>query len=946
MSVLAAVIAAWLIVPLAPLAVRLCGRFAGWPLAALTLVPLGILTAARTAGGVTTYQVPWIPSLDVALRLRLDGLGFLFALLVLGIGAIVLIYSSSYLRSPRSPGYYLLMTGFAASMLTLVLADDLLVLFVCWEFTTLCSYLLILRSGPQAKGPATRTLLVTVGGGLALLGAVALIIATTGTTHLTAAIAHPAWGEDPVFAGIAAALIAVAAMTQSAQFPFHSWLPDAMVAPAPVSAYLHAAAMVKAGIYLLMLFAPAASQTGLWPVILIAVGLFTSVMGGVFALGQDDIKKLMAYSTVSQLGLLVAVIGVGTDAAMLAAAVHVLAHALFKSSGFMAVGMVEKRTGTRSLRELHGLWRTMRLESVLMALAMASMAAVIPMLGFVSKELILEAFLQSPWGTGLAWSLALIVSAGAVFTVAYSARVLLPSLPGEPTEVAPRREYAAMTFTVGLTALLGALSGILVPLLTPIAHPAAGAASPEGGEHLHALSLWHGINPALLMSVAAWVLGILLAIGYGRRAASAPLPAFPIQGTRIVQALHDGVISFGHRVGDLTRRDTTAGQLSIPLAIIGAGALAAPFLWRGMPAFHRIAPSDLLLTSMLAVGVIAMIIAARRLTAVISASIVGFGVVLWFFTLGASDVAMTQLMVEILTVVVMVLVLRRMSTRFPHERRRQRSAAIIAAVAVGVTTSLATLIFTGHRDLSAAGEHFMDQAYELTGGVNIVNTILVDFRALDTFGELVVLALAAVSITSLLQARPLIEGPPQRRPNEKLADPVLNTALLRVTGKVLIPVMVVVSVIVFLRGHNATGGGFIAALIGAAVLVFLYLAAPTDRVRAMNLPYLGIAGAGVVIAALTGFVGLLEGSFLRALHADILGYHFTTALLFDLGVYLAVLGVILGSVSRLGTPGRGGDDGDPAPEPDAPPPGESVEPAGEAEECSSLERDPQEVTER
>ncbi|MGP9536499.1 hydrogen gas-evolving membrane-bound hydrogenase subunit E [Brachybacterium sp. AOP43-C2-M15] len=908
MSVLGAVIAAWLIVPLSPLATRVFGRFAGWPLAALMLVPLGLLAGARITGEGLTFAVAWIPTIDVHLRLRLDGLSLLFSLLVLGIGAVVLVYSSSYLRSPRSPGFYALMTGFAASMLTLVVADDMVLMFVSWEFTTLCSYLLILRSGPQAKGPATRTLLVTVGGGLSLLGAVALIIATTGTTHLTAALQHEAWSTDPVFATTAAALVAVAAMTKSAQFPFHSWLPDAMVAPAPVSAYLHAAAMVKAGIYLLLLFAPAAAHSALWPVVLISVGLLTSVMGGVFALAQDDIKKLMAYSTVSQLGLIVAVIGVGTDAAMIAASAHVLAHALFKAAGFMAVGMIEKRTGTRDLRELRGLWRTMRLEMVLLILALASMAAVIPTFGFVSKELILEAFLHSPWGEGTSWMLALVVAGGAVFTVAYSARMVLPVLGGERMTVAPRREYAAMTFTIGLTALLGTVGGLAIGLLSPIVHPAAAAASPQGGLELPGLHLWHGLTAALLLSAATWVLGGAVAVIHGRRlAAGAAVPTFPVQGTAVVQGVHDGIIRLGHRVGGLTRFDSTAGQLAIPLTIIGSSVLVAPLLWRGMPPFHSVTIHDLLLTVMLAVGLVAVIGSVRRLTAVVSASIIGFGVVLWFFVLGASDVAMTQLTVEILTVVVMVLVVRRMSTRFPRTSRSRSVAAAVAAVLVGSAATLATLVFTGHRDLSTVGEYFLREAEELTGGTNVVNTILVDFRALDTFGEMVVLALASVSLTALLQARPLTEGPPARTPNERLADPVLNSVFLRVAGRVLIPVMVVVSIIVLLRGHNATGGGFIAALIGAGVIGYVYLAAPSDAVRALRLPYLGIAGAGIVVAAVTGLVGVaLEGSFLRAVHADILGYHFTTALVFDLGVYLAVLGVILGAVSRLGT-GEGSD---------------------------------------
>lgn len=916
MSPLVAVIAAWAVVPLAPVATRLAGRFAGWPLALVLMAPLALVVGSYRPGEVSTASVPWIPAIDVALRLRLDGLGLLFSLLVLGIGAIVLIYSSSYLRAPRSPGFYLLMTAFAASMLTLVLADDLLVLFISWEFTTLCSYLLILRSGPQAKGPATRTLLVTVAGGLSLLAAVATIIAVTGTTHLSAALSHEAWTSNPTFATVVALLVVMAAMTKSAQFPFHSWLPDAMVAPAPVSAYLHAAAMVKAGIYLLMLFAPAASHAAVWPVVLIGVGLLTSVMGGVIAVFRTDIKSLMAYSTVSQLGLMVAVIGVGTDAALMAASVHVVAHALFKASGFMAVGMIEKRTGTRELGELHGLWRAMPLEVVLVGLAMASMAAVIPLFGFVSKELILEAFLHSPFGTGISWLLAIIVAVGAAFTVAYSARVLLPTVGGEPMEVKRRREYAAMTGTVGLTALAGLVLGPLPALVEPITAPAARSSSPAGGEQIPYLSLWHGINPALILSLLSLAGGLTLAVWLGRHlAAGGTIRRSRLDGARIVQDMHDGVIALGNRVGALTRFDSTAGQLAVPLVLIGLSVLATPFLWQGMPGFHAaVNLYDVLLMVVIAVGLYAVTTAARRLTAVVSAGIIGFGVVLWFFLLGASDVALTQLTVEVLTVVAMVLVLTRMSTRFPREGRPRAIRAGVIAVLVGAAATVATLTFTGHRDLSPVGEYFMAEAEGLTGGTNIVNTILVDFRALDTLGEMVVLALAAVSITALLQARRPIDGPPARTPARALADPLVNSMFLRVLARVILPAMVAVSALALLRGHNATGGGFIAALIGAAVIVYVFLASPTDRVKALEKSYLALAGSGILVAVITGLVGLAEGSVLRPLHADILGYHFTTALVFDLGVYLAVLGVILGAVNQLGVKNAPEDETEDAPE--------------------------------
>lgn len=899
MSLLLAVGAVWLLVLVSPLLVRFSGRYAGWPLAAGLLIVLGIIVGVRSGGDVRE-ATSWIPAIEVAFRLRLDGLSFLFSVLVLAVGAIVLAYSSSYLRAPRSTGFYMLMSAFAAAMLTLVLADDLVVLFVAWELTTLCSYLLILRSGPSAKEPATRTLLVTAAGGLCLLGAVVMMIVRTGTSDVTAVLAHPAWGEDPVFATIAAVLVAVAAMTKSAQFPFHSWLPDAMVAPAPVSAYLHAAAMVKAGIFLLLLFAPAASQTEVWAPLLIVVGLVTALLGAFIAVRRRDLKELLAYSTVSQLGLLVATIGVGTPTAMLAATVHVVAHALFKSSGFMAVGLIERRAGTRDLRRLRGLWRAMPWDSAMIVLAAASMAGVIPLLGFVSKELIFGAFLGIPAGTVMGWTLAAIVAAGAVLTVAYSARIVLPVLPGPRAEVSPWRATVGMSSAVTVTAVAGAVFGLGVTGLNGLVRPAAADAAGAPLTDVYELALWHGLNAPLLLSTVAVAAGATVAVLYGRRDGTREERPTGVSGTAIVQGIQDGTIVFGRRVGDLTRFDSPAANLTVPIVLICVGGLALPGLWGGFPEFSSWSPLDALLLALAAAGMLVVVVARARLTAIIAIGVVGFAVVLWFFLLGASDVALTQLLVEILTVVVMILVLRRMPRRFGRERPSRKRLAAVVAVAAGAVAAVTALVFTGHRELSPVGEFFLREAEELTGGTNVVNTILVDFRALDTLGELVVLAIGAVALAALLDARRPVERPVPPPAYAVLADTGSNAVFLMSLARLLVPVMVIASAYALLRGHNAPGGGFIAALIGAAAIVLAYLSAPTDEVPRVERPYLAIAGSGIVVATGTGLLGLLEGSFLRPLHLDIFGLHLTTALVFDLGVYLAVLGVILAAVNRLG----------------------------------------------
>lgn len=899
-SILLAVVLAWALVAVSPLLVRVSGRSAGWPLAGGLLGVLGVVVAVRLGEGDVWEAVSWVPAIDVALRLRLNGISFLFALVVLVIGAIVLVYSSSYLRAARSTGFYVLMTAFAASMLTLILADDLVVLFVAWELTTLCSYLLILRSGPAAREPATRTLLVTAAGGLCLLGAVVVIIVRTGTSDLSVALGHQAWGEDSTFATVVAVLVAVAAMTKSAQFPFHAWLPDAMVAPAPVSAYLHAAAMVKAGIFLLMVFAPATSQAAVWPVLLVTVGLVTAVMGAFFAVRRRDLKELLAYSTVSQLGLLVAVIGLGTPEAMLAASLHVVAHALFKSSAFMGVGLIERRAGTRDLRELRGLRRAMPWDAAMLVLAASSMAGIAPLLGFVSKELVFEAFLTSPGGALISWTLVVVVTAGAMLTVAYSARIVLPTLPGTSAQVLPWRASAGMSVAVSVTALAGLLLGLIVPVLDDVVRPAAADAAGVDVGEVYGLALWHGVNASLLLSLAAILAGLVVAVAYGRARGSSPERAAYISGVAVVQGAQDGIIAFGRRVGDLTRFDSPAANLTTPIVLVGLGAFALPGLWRGWPEHaSSFSPLDALLLVVIVAGILAVARAGAQLTAVIAVGVVGFAVVLWFFVLGASDVALTQLLVEILTVVVMILVLRRLPRRFATADRRRRLLAGVAALAAGVVATVAALVFTGHRPLSGVGEFFLKEAEELTGGTNVVNTILVDFRALDTLGELVVLGVSAVALTALLEARRLVERAVPQAASRALADPRANAVFLGTLERALVPVMLLASAYALLRGHNAPGGGFIAALVGAAAIILSYLSAATDEVPRVERPYLPIAGAGIIVAVGSGLLGLVEGSFLRPLHFDVLDLHLTTALVFDLGVYLAVLGVILAAVNRL-----------------------------------------------
>ncbi len=889
---------------------RATGRDAGWLLALPLLAAAGMVVAASTStAGAAEQRLDWMPSIGVDLALRLDGLALLFALLVLVIGAGVLAYSARYLQPGRHGAFYGLMSGFAAAMLLLVLADDLVVLFVAWEATTLCSFFLIARSGLPAREPAIRTLLVTAAGGLSLLAAVVVVAVNTGTTQLSAALADPAWTQDAGFATTVAVLVVVAALTKSAQFPFQAWLPDSMIAITPVSAYLHAAAMVKAGIYLLLRFSPALSGVGAWELLLIGCGAITAVLGAVAALRRYDQKELLAYSTISQLGLIVVLIGVGTPAALTAAIAHTVAHALFKAALFMLVGVIEREAGTRDIRHLAEVRVQMPFTVTAVVLAAASMAGVPLLLGFVSKEAIFAALLEAPGPAW--WSIVLtgVVAATAALTFAYSGRIVLGALGGPGRE---RVTEASVSFWVvpAACALAGLVLGVAPFLLDALVSDASSAA--VGSDVDAHLALWHGFNAPLVVS--------LLVLGTGTAAVLARRPVdhwlaprrFPFSGLDVVDALRAATIRAGATVGGWTGSTAPRRHLAIPVVGLCVIALAGVLTVRGLPAVvgDPTRPLDWVLVALIAGSVVAAVRAQSRIAAIVVVGVVGFTMTLWFFALGAADVALTQLLVEILTVCVMVLLLRRLPARFRRSARRDRLPAGILAVAAGGATTLGVWALTGRREMSDAADYYLRDGERVTGGANIVNTILVDFRALDTLGELTVLGVAGVAIAALLQARHLSPAQPvAMRTRSPIADAGDNAVFARSASRLLGPVVVLLSLFLLLRGHQEPGGGFIAALIGGAGFALVYLSAPSDQAARVRWPYLALIGAGVAVGAGTGFLGYVDGSFLTPLHAELLGFKLTTALIFDVGVYLAVIGIVLAAFNLLGR-GRGRDEHD------------------------------------
>ena len=915
-------------------ATKVIRRNAGW-LAAVGLGALTLAVASRVPEilngsgsslglGVVTETAPWIPSLDIALRLRLDGLAALFLIIVLGVGALVMAYSARYMSKhsrQAHTGYFGWMLLFAFAMTGLVLADDLILLFVFWELTTLCSFFLINRSGDKAGPPAVRTLLVTAMGGLSLLLAVVLIVIRTGTTVVSEALASGVWADDPSFTATIAVLVALAAMTKSAQFPFHMWLPDAMVAPTPVSAYLHAAAMVKAGIYLMMLFSPALGGTVVWQAILISAGLITAVMGAVFAMRCFDLKEIMAYSTVSQLGLIVALIGIGTPAALATAALYTLSHALFKASLFMVVGIVDHQAGTRDIRILRGLWRRMPVTFITTLLAGLSMAGVPPLLGFIAKEYLLGQMLKADDLPGLGLALTSIVVFASATTFAYTGRILLGAFSdyrgtnrdvkeddGHKLKVDIREANATFVAWALLPALLGLALGPAIAVLYPLIGAAGSAAA--GEQYTASFVLYAGLTRELALSATVVLLG-LLAISQRRR-----LDTFferrilKFRAIDVVEGIRTGAIALGARLGNATRTDAPAQHLAAPWVILGLVAVAAILITPSAGSVVTAGEpwSDLLWLILLAATVIPAVMTRSRVIALILVGGAGFVVALWFFALGAIDVGLTQLLVELLTVVALLLVVRRLPSVFHPVARSRQVVSAAVAIGVGVLATLATFAFTGRREMSEVGQYFLDEAYTDTGGTNVVNTILVDYRALDTFGELTVIAVAGIVLIGMLLSRPML---PERAStvaawaNTALARTIDNSLPVRMMARWSAPFIILLSFYLFWRGHYEAGGGFIAALVGATGFALAYLGASADREARVAWPYRGLLASGVIVAVLSGVWGYAAGSFLKPVRFDIPlpwggEYGFTSAMVFDLGVYLAVLAIIIAVLNELG----------------------------------------------
>ncbi|WP_219419264.1 hydrogen gas-evolving membrane-bound hydrogenase subunit E [Pseudonocardia nigra] len=709
--------------------------------------------AGPALGEGVTATTTWAPALGLALSFRLDALALAMIVLVSGIGAVILVYCIGYFGadSPEAPRSAALLLAFAGAMLGLVLADDLLTLYVFWELTSIASFLLIGQSGEQRteSRAAVQALLVTVLGGLGMLLGFVLLGEAAGTYRISEILADPPRGG---LVTAALLLILLGAFTKSAQLPFHPWLPAAMVAPTPISAYLHAASMVKAGVYLVARLAPGFADLAVWWVPVVLAGLGTMIIGGWRALGATDLKKLLAFGTVSQLGFLMVLLGAGGRIAALAGVAMLLAHGLFKAPLFMAVGAIDHATGTRDLRELSGLGTALPGTAVAAALAAASMAGLPPFLGFVGKEAAFEAFLHEGGMRG--WTVALGLLLGSVLTAAYSARFLWGAFARKPGVEATsvHAPGAVLTTPSWLCAVVGLALGLGYPLVDALAGAYAAAYPDESGYHL---ALWHGLGLPLLFSAVAIGGGLLL------HAARGTVTGLVGRIPADAQRAYERTIAGTGRVAVGVTGRLQAGSLPAYLGVIlvtfvllpgTATVLAA--VWPGdQPLYH--AAMQVPLGLAVVVAALALVRARRRFTAVLLVGVIGYGVGGLFIVEGAPDLALAQFLVETLSLVAFVFVLRRLPASFQQQRspRRVQLPKALVAAAGGLAVAGIAVVLSGARvgPSSTSGE-FARLAPTEAGADNIVNAILVDFRALDTVGEISVLFIAAAGVASLVLA--------------------------------------------------------------------------------------------------------------------------------------------------------------------------------------------------
>ena len=932
----------------APLLVARWGRLAFYPLA---LVPLGSLiwvglnwpTDERTPA----VHIPWLPELSMDITLRFDSLAAIMSVLVLAIGALVLFYCAEYFHhhegriEKRLPSFAAELVAFSGAMFGLVVSDNMLLLYIFWETTTVLSFLLVGHYAERAtsRRAATQALLVTTFGGLAMLVGIIVLGNLSGTYLLSELLAAPPTG---LAASVGIALVLIGALSKSAIVPMHFWLPGAMAAPTPVSAYLHAAAMVKAGVYLVARLTPGFSETAFWRPMVVVLGLLTMLLAGWRAVREYDLKLILAFGTVSQLGLITVMVGTGGPDMMLAGLAMVCAHAMFKAALFMVVGVIDHATGTRDIRKLAGLGRAHRPLLVIAVGATASMAALPPFFGFVAKEADLETVRHSQalgsWGPVV---LAGIVI-GSVFTTIYSLRFLWGAFAtkgtaGGGTEPSVRvaemhRPPALFLLPPAILAAAGLVFGIWPAGLDAVLDDYA-QTIPGGSDYY--LALWHGLGLPLLLSVL--ILAVGAAVFFGRNRLPKRRTRFTPLGNadRIYDEVMRGLDVFAVRLTAQTQRGSIPATQSVilgtlvllPVAALVVGARNRPelALWDS--------PLQVVIGAVILAAALGAAVMRNRLAAVLLVGVTGYGCGVIFAFHGAPDLALTQFLVETLLLVIFVLVLRTLpaeADRVNINRARLPRAAL--ALAVGAAVTALAVFAMAARDTRPIAELLPEAAYYRGYGANAVNVLLVDIRAWDTMGEISVLVVAATGVASMVfrhrrfgaapRVRQAAAGQPDIGPvnayspavgdvtwlrGSDLRDPRHRSLILEVATRIIFPLIMVLSAYLFFAGHNTPGGGFAGGLTAGLALVLRYLAGGRYELgETLPLDAGKVLGTGLALSAGTAVTSLFLGapvlsSAVFELDVPVLGdVKFVTALFFDLGVYLIVVGLVLDILRSLG----------------------------------------------
>ncbi|XID93725.1 Na+/H+ antiporter subunit A [Paenibacillaceae bacterium WGS1546] len=935
---------------LLPLFGRRLGRLhAGWivlPIPVVLFVYFSIQLPLIGSEAVME-SLAWMPSIGLDFTVYLDGLSLLFTLLISGIGGLVVLYSIFYLDRNKEAivSFYTYLLIFMGAMLGVVLSDNLIVLYGFWELTSISSFLLIAFWHQREKSQygAQKSMLITVFGGLAMLAGFILLYVMTGTFSVRETLSQVAQlADNPLFT-TTLALILLGAFTKSAQFPFHIWLPDAMEAPTPVSAYLHSATMVKAGLYLVARLTPIFAIQAQWFWLVTGIGLLTLIYGSVQAIKQKDLKAMLAYSTISQLGLIMCLLGLGSAfytgeaggefyaKATAAALFHLLNHAMFKGALFMVVGIVDHETGTRDLRKLGGLMAVMPVTFTIAVIGAGSMAGLPPFNGFLSKEMFFTAILQirqfelghlTAWG-GLVPVIAWIAS---VFTFAYSMVLVVRTFGGklqkDRLEVHPHEAPMGLLFSPVVLASLVVVTGLFPNLLgAALVEPAMAAIHPlllaEGERFEVHLQYWHGWTTEIFMTIGVIAVGTGMVLLYRRL----KLHNKEWSNGLNVNRLYDGGLRSLDRLSlRMTDRYMTGSirRYLVYIFVFFIAALGITLLLSGGIGWTdmELAPASAYETLVVLVMVVSALLIPwikKRIAAILVTGAVGYMVTMLFVLYRAPDLALTQMIVETVSVALFLLCFRYLpKDNLASNSPRSRWFNLAIAAGAGFIMTVIVIGASGMRAFESISGFFVNESYRLAGGKNMVNVILVDFRGFDTMLEIAVLGIASLGIYSMIRLRLAEskqrgESKEERLPQIGIPDYRSNDVILKTVSKVVVFIIVAFSLYLFLAGHNNPGGGFIGALMTSAALVLLAIAFGLDIVRkVLPINFRLLTAAGLLIAVLTGvgsfwfdvpFLSHTFGHFDLPLLGDT---ELATAALFDLGVYLSVVGVTMTIILTIG----------------------------------------------